>query len=55
MCRHIIKIDWGDRIDFWNWCDQHGIKVEYDGCRGYRDHWLIENETQYLMTMLRWG
>jgi len=44
---------WRDAV--WQWCDERGIGLEYQGTLNGTDVWRVCDEQQRVMFVLRWS
>jgi hypothetical protein len=44
-----------NRTDYWNWCQDNGIKTEFQGCLTGVDLWYVKNDEHRMLALLRWS
>ena len=49
-----LIIPWTKRTEFYDWCDNLGIVVSYQGTAGNYDLWYIFNERDRILAILKW-
>ncbi len=49
-----IMLSSTSRQEVWNWCQDNGIEVEYQGTLSGIDLWRVRDEGQRVAFLLRW-
>jgi hypothetical protein len=55
-----VMVDWHQRMEVWDWCDEHGIDIEYSDSAHISkyfgvDLWRVKDERQRVLFILKWG
>lgn len=52
---NLIRVDWQQREEFWNWCEQNGTTPQHQRSEHPKwDIWYVPDERVHLLAILKW-